>query len=136
MKLISLLFIHFLCVESSLNNFKSLEPIKDDEVNVLTEIVSNYLYKYFYKQQVYFMIAISSSNPEQKLFQEDVICKLVTGSKFGYFSYNFLDIVDQENRGNKNAFNLIFVDGAASLKWVPSLQWAKSNYFIFNIWIA
>lgn len=116
MKLISLLFIHFLCVESSLNNFKSLEPIKDDEVNVLTEIVSNYLYKYFYKQQVYFMIAISSSNPEQKLFQEDVICKLVTGSKFGYFSYNFLDIVDQENRGNKNAFNLIFVDGAASLK--------------------
>lgn len=116
MKLVPFVFVYFLCVESGLNNFKSLEPIKDDEVIILTEILSNYLYKYFYQQQVYFLIAKKSSNVEQQFFQEDLIGKLVTGTKFGHFSYNFLGKVDQIQRGNRNAFNLLIVDGVASLK--------------------
>lgn len=118
MKSIPFVFAIIICVESGLNNFTNLEPTNDDEVIVLTEIVSNYLYKYFYQQQVYFMIAKRSSNVEQQFFQEDLITKLVTGTKFGYFSYNFLEKVDQENRGNRNAFNILLIDGVPSLTWV------------------
>lgn len=116
MKIVSLLLISFLCVDCSQYLLKNLEIANDSDAIIPLEIITNYLYKYFYQRQVYFMIAFMSSNVEQTYFQEDLITKLIRGPKFGNFSFNCLYQLDQEQRGNQNAFNLIFVDGIASLK--------------------
>lgn len=103
-------------MNSNYHILKNLETKNDDKSIIPHEIISNYLYKYFYHKQVYLTIVIMSSNSEQKHFQEDSIGKLMLIPDFGYFSINFLDKVDQLQRGNRNAFSLIFVDGIASLK--------------------
>lgn len=104
------------CVKCNRHLLKSLETINDDKAVIPLEIVTNYLYTYFYQKQVYLTIVIMSSNAEQENFQEDFITKLMVAPKFGRFQYNFLNELDQLQRGNQNAFSLIFIDGITSLK--------------------
>lgn len=86
-----------------------------DKTIILTEIVSNYLHRYFHNAQVCFSIASSSSSVDEKYFQNDLIRKLVKEAEYGHFLYNFVDMLDQWQTGNINSFNLIFVDDKKSL---------------------
>lgn len=93
-------------------NWNSL--VKDKTI-ILTEIIGNYLYKYFNNEHEFFSITSSSSNSDQKYFQEDLIQQLIMSSKSGNFTYNFLNELDPAQHENKNTFNLIFVEDRNAL---------------------
>lgn len=112
--------IYFVYIQCLVNcNFDSLhrnvERVETNETHILNEIIANYLHKYFDDEDIFFSISLSSMNDEQNYFQENLIHELVVGPKFSNFSYNILQTIDQSRSGNRNVFNLIFIDGDASL---------------------
>lgn len=102
--------VHLLFVKCSpVGSFDS------DGTLIPSEIIANFLKTYFDSEEMFVSISLLSSNLDQKYFQTGLLKKLVTSSKFSNFSYNILNKIDQSRNGNKNAFNLILVDGSASL---------------------
>lgn len=109
------LMIYFAVIESAPALHRDLEPPNSHETNVITEILGNYLERYFGQRQAFLSFALSSVKIERKLIQENLVSELVTSPKLVNFSYNILNKVDQSQGENKRVFNLIFVDGTDSL---------------------
>lgn len=115
MQFIVVSMICFAVIQSAPALHRDLEPPKSHETNVITEILSNYLERYFGQRQAFISFALSSVKIERKFVQENLVSELVTNPKLANFSYNILNKVDQSQGENKRVFNLIFVDGSDSL---------------------
>lgn len=109
------LFINFVCINCSVL-YDDVKTLEMDKTIIPSEIISNYLLKYVNCDEVFLSISFSSRNIEQEYFQEDLLTNLMKQTKLSNFSYNILDRVDPYRKGNKYAFNLIFVDEIKSLK--------------------
>lgn len=92
------------------SNFNAL---KNDEIIIPIEIISNYLYKCLSRENVF--LSIVCPNSSYTHFQNDLIRHLISNPELSNFSYNILNEVDQTRQGNINAFNVIIVDGIVSL---------------------
>lgn len=116
MNFVLLLFLCLLCTEC--NSKINEVPAKSatDNITIPTEIIINYLQQYFSCDGFFISILLSSSNNEQRKLQDDFINELVLHPRFMTFSYNILNRVDPSRLGNKNNFNLAFVDEGASLE--------------------
>lgn len=99
------------------NECNSLWQEKPENINltILTEIISNYLYKYFDDANMFLSIISSSLNLDQCHFHEDLSSNLLVHPKLYNFSYTILSGIDQSQRGNKIGFNLMLIDQSASL---------------------
>lgn len=91
------------------------ENSKDNDKIILTEIISNYLYKYF-NNKVFLSIVSSSVSHNQAQFHEDLSSILLVHSRLSVFSYTILGQIDRIQRENVTAFNVILIDMSASLK--------------------
>lgn len=115
MKYIIYLMVDLSLIKCSLLSCSSVERLDLEEIIFPSEIIANFLKKYLDSEEIFVSISMLSSNYDQKYFQQDLLKKLVTNSKFSRFPYNILNKLDQSREGNKNVFNLILVDGSASL---------------------
>lgn len=115
MKFIIFIFIKVLYVQGIFDLSTELNSLVKDRTTILTEIIGNYLYKYFNNEHEFFSITSLSSSCDQKYFQQDLIQQLIISPKSGNFTYNFLNEIDSAQHENKNTFNLIFVDDRNSL---------------------
>lgn len=104
-------FINKLCIECSLltTNFYR------DEAAMVTDIICNYLYNFVSKEYSFLSIVLSSSNDEQRYFQENII-EVLMKSQFDSLTYDIRDKVEQSRGGNTNAFNLLLIDQDASIE--------------------
>lgn len=82
--------------------------------NVIIEVVGNYLDEFIIQKTSVLSIAAASTSVQQEYFQKDLIEKFVSNRNISNFSYNFVNKVNQKRFKNKQAFNLIFVDGSSS----------------------
>lgn len=113
MKYILLFYLNVLCVKCNI----LLNENNKDDANIPTEIISNYLHKYLYYEEKFLSLSsFSEDDDEQKYFQQKIMSNLMVHSKLENFTFNILNKIDQSREGNKNIFNLIFVDKSASLK--------------------
>lgn len=112
MKYVLLFYLNVLCVKCNV----LLNEKNKNNANIPTEIISNYLRKYLHCEEKFLSISTSLEDDDQKYFQQDIISKLIVHSKLRNFTYNILNKIDQRREGNKNVFNLIFVDKSASLR--------------------
>lgn len=77
---------------------KSLNSENSDEninLTILTEIISNYLFKYFNDANVFLSIISTSLSLEQSQFHEDLSSNLLVHPKFYNFSYTILSGIDE-----------------------------------------
>lgn len=107
----------FLFINVWLNECNSLWQERPEDINltILTEIISNYLYKYFNDANVFLSIVSSLSNLDQDPFHDDLSSNLLVHPKLYNFSYTILSGIDESQRGNKVGFNLILIDQSVSL---------------------
>lgn len=109
--LLLLFYLNFCCVNCSI----LLNVKNKNNVIIPTEIISNYLHKYLKCEEKFLSISSSSDSIQQKYFQEDIISNLIVHAKLKNFTYNILNKIDQSREGNKNVFNLVFVDKSTSI---------------------
>lgn len=115
MKVFAFLLINVVLVESIVVvNAIRVKPFPST-FNVLIEVVGNYLDEYIRHKTSELSIATASSSVQQRYLCEDLIGKLIKSRKLSNFSRSFLSEVDQTRHGNKQPFNLIFVDGSGAL---------------------
>lgn len=100
-------------------NFSSIEcnfdrKLENENLNILTDIISNYLYEYFNDGTYFLSISSSSSDLGQQQLHEDLSRNLLIHSKLANFSYIFLNGIAQSQPG-ENAFNLILIDRSSSM---------------------
>lgn len=115
MKYTIVLIFFCVCVKCNVLLHNNLITTDIDKTVIPTEIISNYLQKYLSCDEVFLSISLTSPNDDREYFQEDLISNLVVNSKLENFSYNILNKVDQSRRGNRNVFNLVFIDRSALL---------------------
>lgn len=115
MKVFLIIFTTCLCIKHCVLLNKNENLVEMPDTTIPTEIISNYLSKYFSQEKVFLSLCFSSSNSDQKYFQEKLITSLITRPKINEFSYNILGHVHQFRRRNRNVFNVIFVDTITSL---------------------
>lgn len=108
--IIIFLFIYFWSIECNFENIS-----KDNDEIILTEIVSNYLYKYFINKDLFLSIVSSLSSLEKMHLHEDISSNLMVHSKLTNFSYSISNGIDEMQPGNMNSFNLILIDKSVSL---------------------
>lgn len=117
MKFNIILFLNVLCIKCSILKYEISEMAETNEtVSIPIEIISNYLLKYLNDENVFLSISAASSNGDQKYVQEILLTNLLKNSMLSNFSYDILSNINRTRQGNRNAFNLIFVDGSDSLK--------------------
>lgn len=114
MKRFIFVFVNILSIASSFR--ENVEIIERNATIIPTEIISNYLHKFFSFEYFSLSIALSSSNLYQQYFQADLIEELVTNSKLNDYSFSILNKVYQKRIGNTNVFNLILIDEGDSLR--------------------
>lgn len=90
-----------------------IEQPVDDESNVLADIVTNLIVKYFEDDQTYLSI-IPIIKDERSHFFDDFIFRLFENLALKTLSHSILDDFDDSIR-NKHVFNLIIVDNNTSL---------------------
>lgn len=106
--------MHFLYLKCSIQEFERIQVAKEDEVLIPTEIISNYLHKYFGQENIFVSFVFTSSNGYKNYFQKVLITKLMR-HKLGNFSCNLSNGINILRIGNKNALNLILIDEKDSL---------------------
>lgn len=82
---------------------------------ILSEIITNFLLKYFINDPIFISIVISPSLDNQSSFQNDFFGTLFDEPALADFPYNILQKLDNSARDYRNAFNLILVDDQETL---------------------
>lgn len=86
-----------------------------DQSAILSELIANYLIKYFDDEENFISIIIASSEVDQRYFQHNSLDLLFSQPKIREFSHNILSTIEISNRTERNIFNLIFVEGSKCL---------------------
>lgn len=97
------------------HNHFEIEQSKSDDSVILSEIISNYLTKYFRGSKIFIMIILAPSENDHRNFQEDFFGHLFENAVSNEFSSISLDRLDNAIHEHRNAFNIIFVDDSKSL---------------------
>lgn len=112
---ITVLIINFVCVECNLLLLQPLEVPQNNQIEMPVEIVENYLHRYISQEQVFLSICVGATNDDQKELQRVFVSNIMQHSRTETISYNLLNSIHQSRKRNMNIFNLILVDGSASL---------------------
>lgn len=115
MEIITVLVINFVCVECNLLLLQPLEVPRNNQIEMPVEIVENYLNKYISQEQVFLSMCVGATDDDQKELHRLFVSNIMQHSRTEDISYNLLSSIHQSRRRNMNIFNLILVDGSASL---------------------
>lgn len=115
MKFIIVFVTYFVCIKCNLLFNLKIEEKQNNQTEIPIEILKNYLHKYISREKVFLSISTRASNDYQKYLQRNLISDLLKLSYMETISYNILNTIHQFRRRNMNIFNVIFVDGNASL---------------------
>lgn len=115
MKFVAVLFTYLFYVKCNNLLHANSYTLEKNETVIPTEIVSNILYKYLGHERVFLSFVSMDSSDGHSYLQNNLINNLVAHPKLSNFSYNILKGVDQIRQGNTNIFNVVIVDGSASL---------------------
>lgn len=97
------------CGSHWLNTF-SIEPSKFNNAIVLSEIITNYIVKYFSKEKYFVSMVVKSSKTDKLHFEEEFFDHLFNDLDQAEFAHNIIDKLDNATYDNRNAFHLILVD--------------------------
>lgn len=115
---ITLLLLGFLqsmeCQPHWLNTF-SVERSKANNAVILSEIITNYIVKYFSKEKFFVSMVLKSSKNDQFRFEEEFFDHLFNDLYQAEFAHTVIDRLDNVTYDNRNAFNLILVDDSSIL---------------------
>lgn len=109
------MFVTLLKYSMAHGNFK-IEQSFTDESYILSEIMTNYLLKYFYNDRIFISIVFSPSRNNRNLFQSNFLENLFNEPALTEFQRNILNKLDESTDNHRNAFNLISIDDYESLK--------------------
>lgn len=117
MNLHAIFIIIFLCAASVSCSQSDLAVIKPSSNNsvILSEIIANYLKKYFRDAEIFVSIILSTSEKNQH-FLDDFFIHFFNDPRMKMFSFNILDKLDRIIHENRHAFNIIFANDADSLQ--------------------
>lgn len=101
------------CDSYWLNAFP-IQQTKSDSSKILSEIISNYIDKFFSEDQFFVSIILKSSKNDHQ-FEEDFFVQLFNDLNHTEFAHNIIDQLENETYDNMNAFNLILVDDSCIL---------------------
>lgn len=97
------------CEPHWLNAF-SVERSKANNAIILSEIITNYIVKYFSKEKFFVSMIFKSAKKDLKIFEEEFFDHLFNNLDQAEFAHNIIDKLDNATYDNRNAFNLILVD--------------------------
>lgn len=117
MNIQTILFIFILRMKFTVapNKFGIQQSLTDDSF-ILSEILTNFLLKYFSDEQIFISIIVSPSQVSHSLFQSDFFENLFDEPALSEFPYNILEQLDESVDDHRNAFNLILIDNHEMLK--------------------
>lgn len=98
----------------SLNGI-SIERPKTSNAIILSEIITNYVVKYFSKEKYSVTLVLKSLKNDEFHFEEEFFDHLFNQLDQAEFSHNIIDKLDNTTYDNRNALNLILVDDCDSL---------------------
>lgn len=85
---------------------------------ILSEIISNYIRRYFSHETDFISLVHASSSKENRLrFHEELTDNLLHNSKLANFSYNNINKLDARHH-HLHAFNIILIHDTHSLRQV------------------
>lgn len=93
-----------------------IEQSSTDDSFILSEIITNFLLKYFSNEQIFISIVASPSQESNGLFQSDFFENLFDDPALEEFPYNILQQLDDSVYDYRNAFNIILIDSHETLK--------------------
>ncbi|XP_055298675.1 uncharacterized protein LOC129566616, partial [Sitodiplosis mosellana] len=88
---------------------------ESDESVILGEIISNYLIKYLSEDQIFVSIIFTPSERDQTNFENDFFVNLFDDPALTEFDHNVFNKLNDIIGDNRNAFNIILVDGSKRL---------------------
>lgn len=102
------------CEPHWLNAF-SIKRSKANNAIILSEIITNYIVKYFSKEKFFVSMVLKSSKNDRTHFEEEFFDHLFNDLDQAEFAHNVIDKLDNVTYDNRNAFNLILVDDSSIL---------------------
>lgn len=110
-------FILIFCVFSAnAEQSRDLFTIQDNfESNFLSEIIENYLIKYFNNEEHVISITLASCKEKHRQYQEDLLTKIFNNSKVRQFTNIIFQKTANFSLDGWNTLNLIFIQKCKSL---------------------
>lgn len=112
------LLLLFVCSGYTLHprsNFVFQESPSENSA-VLSEILANYIVKYFGDEEIFLSIILGSSNNERNHFHTDLFYHLFDNPNLKEFPYNVLYSLGNVAGGKRSAFGLILIKDTDSLQ--------------------
>lgn len=113
-------FYSVFCASFALNSYEPfhIELSKSNKKVILSEILTNFLIKYFSDKDIFVTIILEPLHEEQQCFQQDLFVDLFDNPALTEFAYSILDQLDSAIRDHRNAFNLIIIENNNGLTCV------------------
>lgn len=106
-----MLFSFDIIIVFALYNKFAIDQLDTEKSLILSEIITNYLIKYFGDDKVSISIIFPASQKfEEKYFWDDFFRNLFDDSAFKHFDHNTLHKLDESNRDNRESFHIILID--------------------------
>lgn len=111
-----MLFLLSCCACLTLTNSdkNQIDKMIFDEIEILSDIITNYFKTYYSDQQLFISIILAPSIAYYG-FHDDFFDKLFDDPALPEFPHNILNRMDATSRDHTNAFNIILIDNSKSL---------------------
>lgn len=93
-----------------------LNQSRIDKSVILSEIITNYLTKYFSGDDIFVSIIYPSFKEQRSHFRHDLFDNLFNTSASTKFAHSLSDELDSSIRDHRQAFNLILIDEHEALQ--------------------